>query len=72
LAFSKRSSCSLPRFTAVTAVQRLLGALLAGPDLLHLFVDDGADLHEVAQADAARLVGGLADHLRHGTSVPGF
>jgi hypothetical protein len=62
LAFSKRSSCSLPRF--LSAVQAFLGALLAGPDLFELLVIDGADLHEVAQADAARLVGGLADHLR--------
>jgi len=45
-------------------VQGLLAALFAGPDLLQLLVDDGADLHEVAQADATRFVGGLADHLR--------
>ena len=53
----------MPRLTA--AVQRFLGRLLAAPDLLQLLVDDGADLHEVAEADAARLVGRLADHLRH-------
>ena len=47
-------------------VERFLGGLLAGPDLLGFLVDDGADLQEVAEADAARLVGGLADHLRHG------
>jgi hypothetical protein len=63
LAFSKRSSNSLPRFTIES---RLPWRLLAGPDLFEFLVLDGADLHEVAQADAARLVGGLADHLRHG------
>src|SRR6187402_2276666 len=47
------------------AVQAFLRRLLAAPDLLHLLVDDGPDLHEVAEPDAARLVGRLADHLRH-------
>ena len=47
-------------------VKRLFGRLLAGPDLLQFFVLDGANLDEVAQADAARLVGGLADHLVDG------
>src|SRR5262249_45467531 len=46
-------------------VDALLGRLLAGPDALEFLVDDRADLDEVAQAHAARLVGGLADHLRH-------
>src|SRR4030095_12954074 len=48
------------------SVERLLGRLLTRPHLLHLLVDDGADLHEVAEADSTRLVGGLADHLRDG------
>ncbi|OMP13617.1 extracellular ligand-binding receptor, partial [Corchorus olitorius] len=52
--------------TGDSGVQCLLGSLLAGPDLFGFLIDDGADLNEVAQADAARLVGGLADHLRHG------
>src|SRR5690606_6443459 len=45
-------------------IERLLGFLLAGPHLLEFLVDDGANLHEVADTDAARLLGGLADHLR--------
>src|SRR5256885_1493536 len=52
--------------TGDSGVQGLLGSLLASPDLFGFLIDDGADLNEVAQADAARLVGGLADHLRHG------
>src|SRR6185436_8056329 len=47
-------------------VERFLGALLAAPDLLELLVDDGADLQEVAEPDAARLVGRLPDHLIDG------
>src|SRR4030095_10235613 len=46
--------------------QCFLGRLLAGPDLLGFLVDDGANLVVVANADAARLVGSLANHLRHG------
>ena len=34
-------------------VQRFFGAFFTGPDLLELFVVDGADLHKVAQTDAA-------------------
>ena len=62
-AFSKRSSCSLPRLTALSSPS--LAVFLPFQICSSLLVDDGADLHEVAEADAARLVGGLADHLRH-------
>ena len=34
-------------------VQRFFGAFFTGPDLLEFFVVDGADLHKVAQTDAA-------------------
>ena len=69
---SGRISCELLDVAAllVAALDRgvyaFLGRLLAGPDQFELLVDDGADLRVVAQAHAARLVGGLADHLVDG------
>src|SRR5215831_7874896 len=51
-------------------VERCLGVFLATPDGLKLLIDDVADLHEVAQANASRLVRGLDDHLLHGHVRP--
>src|SRR5690349_15958636 len=47
-------------------VQRLLRGFLVRPHRFELLVDDVADLHEVAEADTARIVRRLDDHLLYG------
>ena len=47
-------------------IQRFFGGLFAVPHLFQFFVFHGANLHVVAQANAAALVGHFADHLRDG------
>ena len=36
-----------------SGIQRFFGLFFTGPDLFELFVVDGADLHKIAQTDAA-------------------
>ena len=49
-AASKRFNCSLPRFTASSSAA--LASFLPDHTDFELFVDDVADLHEVADAQA--------------------
>ena len=46
-------------------IERGLGVFLATPHVLEFFVDDVADLHEIAEPNAPGLVRGLDDHLLH-------